>query len=234
MKNNFINLTFSKTNLDIYYIRNSIFNALKENINIFSGRLLDVGCGQMPYKKYILENSKINEYVGLDIETALLYDTLIQPDIRWDGITLPFENDKFDTILMTEVLEHTPFPNAILKEAFRVLKNEGIIFFTVPFLWPLHEVPNDEYRFTPFALERILKEAGFSDIKIKATGGWHASLAQMLGLWVRQSSMSKLKRKGISIILKPIIKFLIKKDKKPICFREGQMITGLYGIAKKL
>lgn len=32
----------------------------------------------------------------------------------------------------------------------------------------LHEVPNDEYRYIPFSIERLLIEAGFVDIEIKA------------------------------------------------------------------
>ena len=107
-------------------------------------------------------------------------------------------------------------------------------FFTVPFIWPLHEVPNDAYRYTPFSLERHLKNSGFKDIHIKATGGWDAAMAQMLGLWVKRSGVSRKKRKWISFILKPIIKGLIKRDQpEKVKFREGQMITGLYGFAKK-
>jgi len=132
------------------------------------------------------------------------------------------------------VLEHCPEPEMVLKEVFKVLKPEGIFFFTVPFLWNLHEVPNDEYRYTPFSLERHLKNAGFKEINLNATGGWHAAMAQMLGLWVRRSPMSNTKRKWLSILLKPIIQFLIKMDiPAQITFKEGQMITGLYGTAKK-
>lgn len=231
---NFINIPFTKENLDRYYIRTSIFNALKEVLPTLKGNLLDIGCGKMPYKHYILENSKVGSYIGLDIESAFEYDTTVKPDFRWDGTTIPFENNTFNCAFGTEVLEHCPEPEIVLKEVFRVLKPEGIFFFTVPFLWNLHEVPHDEYRFTPFSLERHLNNAGFKDIQLKATGGWHASMAQMLGLWVRRSPMRFRKRYWLSLFLKPIIKYLIKLDKpEQVVFKEGQMITGLYGIAKK-
>lgn len=234
MNNQFVNIEFSLQNLDRYYIRTSIFNALKETLPNLKGNLLDIGCGKMPYKNYILENSKVISYEGLDIENALEYDSAIKPDFTWNGKTMPFENNTFDCAFGTEVLEHCPDPEIILKEVFRVLKNEGVFFFTVPFLWNLHEVPNDEYRYTPFSLERHLKNSGFSKIEIKATGGWHAALAQMLGLWVRRSPMANTKRKWLSILLKPLIHFLIKMDKAgQVTFKEGQMITGLYGTAKK-
>jgi SAM-dependent methyltransferase len=231
---NFTNIPFNINNLDRYYIRTSIFKALQDNLSCFSGRLLDIGCGKMPYKEYILKNSKVEKFIGLDIENALLYDPLVKPDFTWNGINMPFEDNSFDSAFGTEVLEHCPNPEIVLKEVHRVLKEDGVFFFTVPFLWNLHEVPHDEYRYTPFSIKRHLESSGFKDIEIKATGGWHAAMAQMLGLWVRRSPMSITKRKYLSYILKPIIKFLIKMDKNStINFEEGQMITGLYGTAKK-
>lgn len=234
MKDKFVNVELSIANLDIYYIRHSIFKSLVTALPNFKGELLDIGCGKMPYRNYILTHSQVQKYVGLDIETAKEYDKNVKPDFTWDGETMPFDDESFDCAFGTEVLEHCPEPEIILKEVYRVLKPDGSFFFTVPFLWNLHEVPNDEYRYTPFSIERHLKNSGFNTITIKATGGWHASLAQMLGLWVRRSPLSKRIRKYLSIILKPVILYLIKKDtKQPISFKNGQMITGLYGIAKK-
>ncbi|TDW47144.1 methyltransferase family protein [Flavobacterium sp. 270] len=231
---NFTNIPFNIHNLDRFYIRTSIFNAIINVIPFFSGKLLDVGCGKMPYKEHILKNSEVKDYVGLDIENALIYDQEIKPDFTWKGTVMPFEKEIFDCAFATEVLEHCPEPEIILNEINRVLKPNGIFFFTVPFLWNLHEVPHDEYRYTPFSLERHLINSGFKNIRIKAMGGWHASMAQMLGLWVRRSPMSKRKRKYLSYILKPVMAFLIKMDKNAtIDFVEGQMITGLYGTAKK-
>tara|TARA_R110002072_G_scaffold117281_14_gene248279 strand:+ start:10737 stop:11444 length:708 start_codon:yes stop_codon:yes gene_type:complete len=230
----FINIELNKATLDVFFIRTSIFNALKESLPLFQGSLLDIGCGKMPYKKYILDHSNVKSYTGLDIETARVYDDNVQPDFTWDGIKMPFESEHFDCAFGTEVLEHCPEPEVVLKEVHRVLKPGGVFFFTVPFLWNLHETPHDEYRYTPFALERHLKNAGFKEIELKATGGWHAAMAQMLGLWVRRSPMSKNKRKYLSVLLKPVISYLIKMDKpKQVQFKEGQMITGIYGIIKK-
>lgn len=231
---NFINLKFKRECLDIYYIRNSIFEAVKECSPQFHGTLLDIGCGKMPYREYIFESSFIDKYIGLDIQNAIVYDKDVRPDYTWDGITMPFANESFDCAFGTEVLEHCPEPQIVLKEVFRVLKPEGLFFFTVPFLWNLHEVPHDEYRYTPFSLERHLKNVGFSQISLKALGGWDASLAQMLGLWVRRSRMTKRRRKIFSILLKPIISSLIRKDQPVSEFKEGQMITGIYGIARKI
>ena len=138
---NFTEIEFTVENLDRYYIRTSIFNAIKDILPKFKGELLDIGCGKMPYKNYILENSAVDTYVGLDIENALIYDKDIKPDFVWDGRTMPFQDNSYDCAFGTEVLEHCPEPEPVLKEVYRVLKPDGIFFFTVPFLWCLHEVP---------------------------------------------------------------------------------------------
>lgn len=230
----FTNIDLNIYNLDRYYIRMSIFNAIKENLPELKDSLLDIGCGKMPYKEYILQNSNVKKYVGLDIEDAIIYDVNIKPDFTWDGINMPFDDNSFDCAFGTEVLEHCPNPEIVLKEVVRILKSNGSFFFTVPFLWNLHEVPNDEYRYTPFSLKRHLENSGFTSIEINALGGWHAAMAQMLGLWVRRAPINSKKRNALSLLLKPIIVFLIKKDKKlKVSFEDGQMITGLYGIAKK-
>lgn len=231
---NFIEIELNINNLDIFFIRKSILRSLTNTLPFMNGKLLDIGCGKMPYKEYILKNPGVKKYTGLDIENALQYDISVKPDFTWNGQQMPFQDKSYNTVIATEVLEHCPEPEIVLKEAHRVLDKGGIFFFTVPFLWNLHEVPYDEYRYTPFSLERHLRNAGFKEIEIKATGGWHASMAQMLGLWVRRSPMKENKRKILSKLIKPVIKLLLKLDKpEQVKFKEGQMITGLYGTAKK-
>lgn len=236
MSDEFVNLKLTVSNLDNYFIRSSIFSALKKNLHKFNGRLLDVGCGKMPYRQYIKDNSAVKQYVGLDIRTAIVYDQNIKPDLYWDGIEMPLEANTMDCAMGTELLEHCYRPEITLNEIYRVLKPGGTFFFTVPFLWNLHEVPNDSYRYTPFSLEQLLRKSGFTSIEIYSYGEWHSSFAQAIGLWVRRSGMRARYRILFSIILKPIIRLLIKKDSHNFGstnFSEGMMIPGLFGTCKK-
>lgn len=222
------------TSLDLYHIRSRIETALRQVLPDLHGSVLDVGCGQMPYKPLLTAPpSQVTRYIGLDLQDNPIHNN--RPDITWQDGRIPLEDDSIDCAICTEVLEHCPDPEAVLREVCRILKPDGLLFFTVPFLWPLHEVPYDQYRYTPYALERHLSNAGFAQIEIRALGGWDASLAQMLGLWVRRRPMHRWLRAGLSLLAWPLIWVLLKVDaQRPTIFRESVMITGLSGTARKL
>jgi SAM-dependent methyltransferase len=135
--------------------------------------------------------------------------------------------------MATEVLEHCPEPEVVLSEIGRVLKPKGVFFFTVPFLWPLHDSPYDEYRYTPFALKRHLANSGFENVRMKSLGGWDASLGVMLGLWVRRSPMGKLRRRILSVLLAPVICHLHRCDCAPPVDTDQTMLVGIAGICCK-
>ena len=230
---NFLHPKCNAQQLDLFIIRKSILKALNVHLSKFRGTLLDVGCGHMPYRSLLTSTqSHVNQYIGLDLKDNPIHNNY--PDIIWQEGEIPLADHSIDCAITTEVLEHCPNPEEVMKEINRVLKPGGLLFFTVPFLWPLHEVPHDHYRYTPFSLRRHLIGSGFASIKIEALGGWDASLAQMLGLWVRRRPMGKWSRKILSVIALPVIHFLIQIEKvTQTHFDEGSMITGLSGICIK-
>jgi len=226
----FLNPRCRPATLRAYSPRRAILGAIRSGLPSLHGRLLDVGSGYAPYKPLVMaRGSRVEEYVGLD----LAGNQYQKPDIEWDGRTMPIESGSFDCAMATEVLEHCPDPQVVLKEICRVLRPGGALLFTVPFLWPLHTVPYDEYRYTPFSLRRHLTEAGFSIRDLKALGGYHAALAQMIALWVWRPGAAKWERSITTRLATPIVYSLTQRDRPPTEFGENVMITGLYGIATK-
>ena len=230
-KDEFINISLTNEYLTSYVMRRAILEFIKKTAPSLNGTLLDIGCGIMPYKKLILSFGKVTRYIGLDLDYSTIHDTSVA-DLHWNGIKIPMADASVDSILATEFLEHYADTQYIVNEMHRVLKPNGLIVITVPFIWPLHETPHDEYRFTPFSLRRFLTNAGFKQIEFSATGGWHASLALVLGLWIYNAPMSYIKRIFIKRIIKPIIKLLIRKDRIPV-LNDGCMMTGIGGIVRK-
>jgi SAM-dependent methyltransferase len=209
---NFISIPITSANIDRWIVRSTIRDFIRTRYPQMKGRLLDVGCGRMPYRAEILDRTLIAEYIGLDINDALMYEKGIKPDFTWDGIKMPFEEDQFDCALATEVFEHVPDIEALLLEIRRVIKPGGTLHFTTPFFWPYHEVPHDRQRWTAHGLRLRLEQAGFREITIEGHGNWHSSLAQFLGLWVKRAPMNKGLRRMIRPFVLQIQKFLMRWD----------------------
>jgi SAM-dependent methyltransferase len=117
------------------------------------------------------------EYLTVDW-VGSMYET--SPDITATAEGIPVDDANFDAVVLTEVLEHVPDPVAALREQWRILKPGGRILVTVPFVWHLHELPNDYARYAPAALERFAAEAGFEDTVVSARGNYFTALAQLM------------------------------------------------------
>jgi SAM-dependent methyltransferase len=146
------------------------------------GRLIDLGCGNVPlfevYRSHI-ENSVCadwgnsfykNQY--LDCECDLTRD-------------LPFGDGEFDTIILSDVLEHIPQPEKVWQEMSRILAPGGIVILNVPFYFRLHEVPYDFYRYTEYALRRFAELTGFKVLLLRPVGGTPEILADLLARHVQ-------------------------------------------------
>lgn len=232
IEDEFLHPTLGSYTLDYYADRRAIVEALRRALPHFHGTVLDIGCGRQPYRPLLLTPPSVaKSYLGLDLANGPYGN---QPDLVWDGETIPLEGAAIDSILLTEVLEHCPDPRRVLQEAARVLRPGGFLFCSVPFLWPLHDAPHDYYRFTPFALTRLLEQAGFERSEIDAHGGWDSSLSQMLGLWVSRRPMPELRRRILRKLAVPICRWLLGQDKPPRDFRsESVMLTGVTARAWK-
>ena len=92
-------------------------------------------------------------------------------EIMGDICTYEFEKDEiYDHVVLAEVLEHLHSPQQAIDRIYRVLKKEGQLTLTVPFIFPIHSSPNDYFRFTSFGLAHLLRE--FTTVAIKERNSW--------------------------------------------------------------
>jgi len=98
---------------------------------------------------------------------------------------LLFPDQEFDTIILSDVLEHISNPELLWQEMFRILKPGGKLILNVPFLYPIHEQPYDFFRYTQFALERMAEKAGFKIVLLEKIGGLPEVLTDLLAKGIK-------------------------------------------------
>lgn len=153
----------------------------RDNISYIQGKVLDIGCGEKPYLS-LLEKIKPKKYIGINLPTDGYCKKMI--DVFADATNLPFKDNAFDTIVSFQVLEHVPEPKSMLQEANRTLKQGGYLYASTPFIWPIHEAPNDYYRFTIYGLRYLFEKTGFEVVGIEANTGLWITMALRLNYFL--------------------------------------------------
>lgn len=142
------------------------------------GKLLDLGCGNVPMFGYYRQF--VDEVVCADWDNSEHSNRFLDEVVDLN-LPLPFEADAFDTILLSDVIEHLPRPESLFGELNRVLRPEGAVLVNVPFLYPLHEEPFDFHRYTKHRLQQLAEEAGFAVERLEGYGAIHHVTATLIG-----------------------------------------------------
>lgn len=132
------------------------------------GLLADLGCGNVPlYAAYkdLVDDTTCVDWPNSSHSHSYLDHAcdLNQP--------LPLPTEAFDTLILSDVLEHIAEPQLLWLEMARILKPGGTLLLNVPFYYRIHEAPHDYYRYTEFALKRFAEKASLKVLELKATGG---------------------------------------------------------------
>lgn len=118
--------------------------------------VVDVGSGRSDNRRWLGQH---NVFYRLDYPaTNNRYDNT--PDIYGDACRLPLKSASVDALLLLEVLEHVADAETALNEIRRVLRPNGCIYLSVPFVYPLHDQPFDYRRFTIHGLRQMLQSRG--------------------------------------------------------------------------
>jgi SAM-dependent methyltransferase len=160
-----------------YLHKKSIFDSIVKAKGDLTGKLLDVGCGNKPYKSVL----NTDQYYGIDIQTSPHNHS--EFDKVFDGLRIPFNDAEFDSVLCTEVLEHSERPFELMQEISRVLKNGGYALITAPMLIEHHEAPYDRQRFTYYGLRELAEK---NNLKVQ----WIDPRGNFLSVWVYLSYLS--------------------------------------------
>jgi SAM-dependent methyltransferase len=148
---------------------------LRKILKAFAAKkILDVGCGNKPYSGWL---SSSTSYVSLDVDASTHPDFVISPDGRW-----PVESATIDVVLCTQVLEHVENLELFRSEIDRILKADGLIVLSVPFLYGEHDAPRDYWRFTAAGIEKFF--CGAELLECKKIGGVFSTIGLLFLNWL--------------------------------------------------
>tara|TARA_Y100000589_G_C27194881_1_gene646341 strand:- start:5046 stop:5999 length:954 start_codon:yes stop_codon:yes gene_type:complete len=196
---------------DIRIISSRIFKGKniisEENINFLisnlevNNKVLVIGGGNIGYgmnkfyekcKKHRIEFHSIDVYFSKNI-TAIA-----------DANFLPFPDKIFDIVIVQAVLEHVIDPHKVVKEIFRVIQNEGLVYSETPFIQSVHEGAYDFTRFTHSGHRWLFRD--FVEVKSGFNQGAFSSL-----LFIGSHAISGLFRfKSLGILIRLIFGRLAK------------------------
>lgn len=142
---------------------------------------------------------------------CLNLDFTVVPDIITDVARVPLMNACADAVVCTEVLEHVLSPEAVLLEAHRLLKPEGQLILSIPFLIGIHADPHDYQRYTRFKLEGLLGEVGFTVVEIHSQGLYFTVLTDLIRAGLARMTPAFL-RWVLAVIFLPLANWLTHKE----------------------
>src|SRR5437763_4864893 len=136
--------------------------------------VLEIGSYQVPGQEHVADLRSLfvgKEYLGIDARPGPGVDQVA--DIE----QLPFPDSSFGTVIAMSTFEHVPRFWRGFEEARRVLRPDGALLVSCPFYFHIHAFPGDYWRFTPQALQLLLR-----DYPSKVVG-WHGPLKRPAGVW---------------------------------------------------
>ncbi len=141
---------FTKYEADAEYLNKRAHKAkkIKVILNDFktSGKLLDIGCSIGAITDFL---SKDFQCTGIDIDKkAIDYAKKTFPNSEFHVTNegnLDFDDESFDVVVCNGVYEHVQDPKALMKNIYRVLKPDGVCYFSamnkLAIIEPHYELP---------------------------------------------------------------------------------------------
>lgn len=177
------------------------------------GEILDLGGSRKSGYHELIGGKHRITVANMDEGTGL--------DLRFDlESAFPIEDNRYDSVLAMNVLEHVFGYDSFLRESNRVLKPGGSIYIGVPFLMNIHPSPHDYWRYSAETLEKVLVKAGFRDVSIVRVGlGPFTASVQILSSVFRFAplrALLELKAYLLDLIISISIRREVLKDRFPL------------------
>jgi predicted SAM-dependent methyltransferase len=217
-----------KSNDDLWttYRRKMLNYLLYKYKDLYHGNVLDIGGRDRGIFKTLKSNVK--RWIFADINEKN------NPDIILDVTDMKqIESNSIDVVNAIELFEHVRYIEKGLKECNRVLKENGTIIISTPFLYYIHNMPYDFQRWTYIKWQNELIKFGFELERIIVMGNFFTFLAEML----KSLCNVLFRRKRFFKILFPVLNQISNLDNKSFAKNNPRLKSyhnGYFIVAKKL
>jgi SAM-dependent methyltransferase len=155
------------------------------------GRLLDVGCGDGSRLARLRREGWDVQGLDVDPVSARVARERYGLDVHLGPLeTAPYEQDSFDAIISSHVIEHVHEPLVVLQQAHRLLKPGGQLVAVTPNVaslgharylehWLGLDPPRHLHLFSPASLGALARAAGFAQVDVRTTPARAQSMARM-------------------------------------------------------
>jgi SAM-dependent methyltransferase len=144
-----------------YSLLRAYENEFVRNLRL-SGLGIDLGAKSKDAKYY--EYMDLGGVQRLDfVDLFSDGDGIVKMDLEQP---FPIADATYDFVLSFNVMEHIFNYRNLIAESRRILRDGGELHGFVPLMHHFHPDPNDYFRFTGQALERILGEEGFTGVEV--------------------------------------------------------------------
>jgi SAM-dependent methyltransferase len=148
-----------------YPMLSAIRDAVEEAKKKSHGKLIDLGCGRMQYRREF--EPFIESYTGLDHpKISQDYRSKFSPDILADIHKLLIKKNTYDTAIMFQVVEYLEDAPKAFSQISRILKKGSYLIISTPFLYPVHDRGLDRNRYTDVAMRSMLMSSGFKVTRV--------------------------------------------------------------------
>ena len=141
---------------------------------------------------------------------------------------LKISTNKYDNVLLFNVLEHLPEYKLALSEIYRIMKKKGNFVGSVPFIYQIHGAPKDYFRFSKQFFKLNLKRNKFKKVIVKPLGfGPFVASYSLVYSYLKYIPFLSQLCLLLAYILDCVIQVFVKTDLKEI------YPLGYFFIAKK-
>ena len=165
---NFSNSLFDYISILYFTLRNKsicrIYQIINFNQFVFKGDVIEFGVSKL--NNSFFKNKKLNNKLFISDQINSYENSYIKINLQKNNNI----KKKFSNVVIFNVLEHIIEFDKAIKEIKKILRKNGKVFLSTPFLYRYHGAPNDYTRYTSEYLKKKMLKNGFKILNCENFG----------------------------------------------------------------